>query len=86
MADAVGGARSRSPLAGLDVNGLPVRKARRRAFVNTLKVMTTLVLVYFIILNIPGLRNAVDQLSDVEPALLVVGLVLEFVALFVTRA
>ena len=82
MADAVGGARSRSPLAPLDANGLPVRKARRRAFVNTLKVMTTLVLVYFIILNIPGLRNAVDQLSDVEPALLAVGLVLEFIALF----
>ncbi|MGA0878739.1 MAG: lysylphosphatidylglycerol synthase transmembrane domain-containing protein [Ilumatobacteraceae bacterium] len=80
MADAVGGAQGRLP--AVDANGLPVRRARRRAIVNTLKVMTTLVLVYFIILSIPGLRNAVDQLSEVEPGLLVVGLVLEFFALF----
>jgi uncharacterized protein (TIRG00374 family) len=45
-------------------------------------VLAMLLVVYFIILNIPGLRNAVDQLSEVEPALLVLGLALELIALF----
>jgi len=47
-----------------------------------LKVLATLFVVYFLILNIPGLRNAVDQLNDVRPELLVLGLGLEIVALF----
>ncbi|MFM8649980.1 MAG: hypothetical protein ACKODY_09475, partial [Actinomycetota bacterium] len=62
---------------------------RRRAFVRTFKIVTTVVLIYFIILNIPGLRNAVDQLNEVQPSLLFVGLALEFGALlcysFMTR-
>lgn len=62
---------------------------RRRAIVRTFKIVTTVVLIYFIILNIPGLRNAVDQLNDVQPSLLFVGLALEFGALlcysFMTR-
>ena len=62
-------------------NGMPVGRARRRALTTTLKVLATLLVVYFIILNIPGLRNAVDQLSEVQPGLLVVGLLLEFLAL-----
>jgi uncharacterized protein (TIRG00374 family) len=45
-------------------------------------VLATLIVVYFLILNIPGLRNAVDQLSEVKPGLLVLGLVLELLALF----
>jgi len=56
--------------------------ARRRALSRGFKVVATLVVVYFLILNIPGLRNAVDQLSDVKPGLLVLGLGLELVALF----
>ena len=55
---------------------------RRRAIVRTLKVLATLAVVYFIILNIPGLRNAVDQLDEVQPGLLLVGLLLEIGALF----
>ncbi|MEY3681477.1 MAG: lysylphosphatidylglycerol synthase transmembrane domain-containing protein [Ilumatobacteraceae bacterium] len=65
------------------------RAFRRRAFIRTFKVMATLLVVYFIVLNIPGLRNAVDQLGEVQPVLLVVGLALEIVALlcysFMTR-
>ncbi len=57
------------------------RASRRRAIVRTFKVVATLLVVYFIILNIPGLRNAVDQLGEVQPVLLVVGLALEIVAL-----
>lgn len=57
------------------------RKARRRALARTFKVTATVVVVYFIILNIPGLRNAVDQLSDVRPSLLALGLGLELTAL-----
>jgi hypothetical protein len=60
----------------------PRHHARRRAMARTFKVVATLVVVYFLILNIPGLRNAVDQLSDVKPGLLVLGLVLELFALF----
>lgn len=66
-------------------NGMsPREKAvlRRRAIVRTLKVLATLAVVYFIILNIPGLRNAVDQLDEVQPGLLLVGLLLEIGALF----
>lgn len=57
------------------------RAFRRRAFVRTFKVMATLFVLYFIILSIPGLRNAIDQLSEVQPILLAVGLALEFMAL-----
>ncbi len=54
---------------------------RRRAAGRTFKVLATVAVVYFIILNIPGLRNAVDQLGEVKPGLLVIGLVLSFTAL-----
>ena len=82
MTDAVGGVPSRARSGDLDDNGMPARRARRRALANSFKVLATLIVVYFIILNIPGLRNAVDQLSEVEPALLAVGLALELIALF----
>lgn len=59
-----------------------VREARKRALVRTLKVMATVVVVYFIFLSIPGLRRAVGQLSEVNPPLLAVGLVLQLLALF----
>lgn len=60
----------------------PRHHARRRALARAFKVLATLIVVYFLILNIPGLRNAVDQLSEVKPGLLVLGLVLELLALF----
>ncbi len=94
MADAVGGVSDESRPSAPDglgdpssdgfpsgVHRMAVGRARRRALTTTLKVLATLLVVYFIILNIPGLRNAVDQLSDVQPSLLVVGLLLEFLAL-----
>ncbi|MFM9038268.1 MAG: hypothetical protein ACKOJ9_11400, partial [Actinomycetota bacterium] len=66
----------------VDDSGALRRRARRRALLRTLKVLATLAVVYFLILNIPGLRNAVDQLSEVKPGLLVLGLGLELVALY----
>jgi uncharacterized protein (TIRG00374 family) len=66
----------------LDDSGALRRRARRRAMLRTLKVLATLAVVYFLILNIPGLRNAVDQLSEVKPGLLVLGLGLELLALY----
>jgi uncharacterized protein (TIRG00374 family) len=50
--------------------------------VRTLKIVAVVVVVYFIFLNIPGLRNAVEQLQDVYAPLLVLGLALELTALF----
>jgi uncharacterized protein (TIRG00374 family) len=84
MSDAVGGDSGGAPLhldganKVLDTRG----HTRRKAFLRTFKVLATLIVVYFLILNIPGLRNAVDQLSDVKPGLLVLGLALELLALF----
>lgn len=82
MAEAFGGSPEESSTDGRGENNGRVRRIRRRAFLTTFKVMATLAVVYFVILSIPGLRNAVDQLSEVKPGLLVVGLGLEFFALF----
>ncbi len=84
MSDVVGGDPGGAPLQPEEPSQLlnPRNHARRRAIARTFKVVATLVVVYFLILNIPGLRNAVDQLSDVKPGLLVLGLGLELVALF----
>lgn len=84
MSDVVGGDPGGTPVPpeGSPQMLNPSRHARRRALSRTFKVLATLIVVYFLILNIPGLRNAVDQLSDVEPGLLVLGLVLELLALF----
>jgi putative heme transporter len=68
--------------SGTDEGKRDLRRSRQRATIRMLKVLATLLVVYFLILNIPGLRNAVDQLSDVRPELLVLGLGLEIVALF----
>lgn len=81
MSDAVGGDPV-SPSVREPTAAMLRRKARRQAISRTFKVVATLAVVYFVILNIPGLRNAVDQLSDVKPGLLVLGLGLELVALF----
>lgn len=64
--------------------GAQQRPARpvRRAVVRTLKIIAVVIVVYFIFLNIPGLRNAFDQLKDVYAPLLVLGLALELAALF----
>lgn len=54
----------------------------RRAVMRALKIVAVVAVVYFVFLNIPGLRNAYDQLQDVYAPLLVLGLVLEVAALF----
>ena len=84
MSDVVGGDPGGTPVQPEGSHQMldPRRHARRRALSRTFKVLATLIVVYFLILNIPGLRNAVDQLSDVKPGLLVLGLVLELLALF----
>ncbi len=84
MSDVVGGDPSGAPQQPEEPHHFlnPRNHARRRALARGFKVVATLVVVYFLILNIPGLRNAVDQLSDVKPALLLLGLALELIALF----
>jgi putative heme transporter len=57
-------------------------RARRRALVRTLKVLATVLVLYFVVLSIPGLRRAASELSKVSPPLLALGLVLELLALF----
>lgn len=54
----------------------------RRAIVRTLKGAAVVLVVYFIFLSIPGLRNAIDQLTDVYAPLLALGLGLQLAALF----
>ena len=73
---------SPAPSHELEHPVVSVRDSRRRAFVRTLKVVATVVVVYFVFLSIPGLRRAVSQLSEVNPALLAVGLALQLLALF----
>ena len=84
MSDVVGGDPGGTPVEPEGSHQMldPRHHARRRALSRTFKVLATLIVVYFLILNIPGLRNAVDQLSEVKPGLLVLGLVLELLALF----
>ncbi|MDA3020771.1 MAG: lysylphosphatidylglycerol synthase transmembrane domain-containing protein [Actinomycetota bacterium] len=84
MSDVVGGDPGGTPVQPEGSHQMldPRHHARRRALARTFKVFATLIVVYFLILNIPGLRNAVDQLSEVKPGLLVLGLVLELLALF----
>ncbi|MFM8528152.1 MAG: hypothetical protein ACKOD2_00460, partial [Ilumatobacteraceae bacterium] len=86
MSEAAGGVPTSDPgraRSSSNVRGSREKAVlRRRAILRTFKVLATLAVVYFIILNIPGLRNAVDQLDEVQPGLLLVGLALEITALF----
>lgn len=86
MSEAAGGVPTSDPgraRSSSNVRGSREKAVlRRRAILRTFKVLATLTVVYFIILNIPGLRNAVDQLDEVQPGLLLVGLALEITALF----
>lgn len=68
-------------MSGTDEGKQGFRRSRPSATIKVLKALATLLVVYFLILNIPGLRNAMDQLSDVRPELLALGLALEIVAL-----
>ena len=55
----------------------------RRPFRFTLKLLLFLaVIYYFVVPLVPDFRNALEDLRQVEPALLVLGLVLELIALY----
>ena len=55
----------------------------RRSFRFTLKLLLFLAVVYyFVVPLVPDFRNALEDLRQVEPALLVLGLVLELIALY----
>ena len=84
MSDVVGGDPGGTPEQPEGSHQMldPRHHARRRALARAFKVLATLIVVYFLILNIPGLRNAGEQLREVKPGLLVLGLVLELLALF----
>lgn len=69
-------------MSGTDEGKPSLRRSGPSATIKVLKALATLLVVYFLFLNIPGLRNAMDQLGDVRPELLVLGLGLEIVALF----
>ena len=58
-------------------------KPERRPFRFTLKLLLFLAVVYyFVVPLVPDFRNALEDLRQVEPALLVLGLLLELVALY----
>jgi len=56
--------------------------SRRKVWVRTLKMVATAVIIYFFVLPlIPGFRQALDDLFDVDRSMLLLGVGLEFVAL-----
>ncbi len=70
------------PRVSSDDTGGPPRPRRFRPFRFTLKLMLFVAIVYFAMVTIvPGVRKATQQLSDVNPALLGLGLALELTAL-----
>lgn len=71
------------PVVSPDDTGGPRRPRRRRPVRLTLKLLLFVAALWFFVLPlIPGFRNAADHLRDVDPLLLVVGLLLEVAALF----
>lgn len=85
MADEFGGIPTGElPRVSLDDTGGPPRpRRRRRHFRFTLKFIGLCLVVWFFVLPlIPGMRKAADELSEVNPWLLGVGLALQMAALF----
>ncbi len=71
------------PRVSLDDTGGPPRPRRVRPLRLTLKVLAVAVVLWFFVLPlIPGMRKAASELSSVNPALLAAGLVLQLAALF----
>ncbi len=71
------------PRVSLDDTGGPPRPRRVRPLRLTLKVLAVAVVLWFFVLPlIPGMRKAASELSSVNPALLGAGLVLQLAALF----
>lgn len=71
------------PRVSLDDTGGPPRPPRFRRFRLSVKVLAFSLVVWFFVLPlIPGMRAAADRLTDVNPWLLVAGVALEMLALF----
>ena len=69
---------------GMAKGGAPgdATSSRRKVWVRTLKMVATAVIIYFFVLPlIPGFRQALDDLFDVDRSMLLLGVGLEFVAL-----
>lgn len=71
------------PLVSLDDTGGPPRPRQVRPVRLTVKLVALSAVIWFFVLPlIPGMRKAADELSRVNPALLVLGLALQVAALF----
>lgn len=69
---------------GMAKGGAPgdATSSRRKVWVRTLKMVATAVIIYFFVLPlIPGFRQALDDLLDVDRSMLLLGVGLEFMAL-----
>ncbi|NBN89345.1 MAG: UPF0104 family protein [Actinobacteria bacterium] len=69
---------------GMAKGGAPgdATSSRRKVWVRTFKMVATAVIIYFFVLPlIPGFRQALDDLFDVDRSMLLLGVGLEFVAL-----
>ena len=69
---------------GMAKGGAPgdATSSRRKVWVRTLKMVATAVIIYFFVLPlIPGFRQALDDLFDVDRSMLLLGVGLEFLAL-----
>lgn len=81
--ESVGPLTGELPRVSLDDTGGPPRPRRVRPFRLTLKLLALSMVVWFFVLPlIPGMRKAAHELSTVNPALLAAGLALEVAALF----
>lgn len=71
------------PRVSLDDTGGPPRPRRVRPIRLTVKALAFAIVVWFFVIPlIPGMRKAASDLADVNPALLAVGVVLQLSALF----
>jgi putative heme transporter len=71
------------PRVSPDDTGGPPRPRRYRPFRVTIKLLLFLLVIYFAAVTlVPGLRKAMNELRSVNPALLVLGFVLEIAALY----
>jgi uncharacterized protein (TIRG00374 family) len=69
------------PAVSPDDTGGPPRPHRFRPFRLSVKLVLFVVVIYFVIAQVPKFRQALHDLSRVNPILLAAGLALEFVAL-----
>ena len=71
------------PQIRLDDTGGPPRPRRFKTFRLTLKLLVSVVVIYFAVtVFVPGFRNTADKIRDVSPLLLAVGFGLEMAALY----